>query len=137
MATGKTDVGTDTRIAFATSGFTADLLSLGGADITREVVETTHMETATWRTYMPGDLTDPGSSDMEIAFDPDDQPPITGAVETITITFPVPAGMTNGATRACSGFVSNWSWGPLTIDERMTASITIKWTGAPAWGDAT
>jgi len=130
------DVGTGTKIVFGTSAFSAELTGIAGSDISREVVDTSHMGTTVYRTFMPSDLADPGTTEMEIAFNPNSQPPITAAAETITITFPVPSGDSSGATFAGSGFVSNWSWGD-PLEDKMTASISIKWTGTPTWTDST
>ena len=129
------DVGTGTTIVFGTSGFTAEVLSLDGADISREAIEVTHMGSTGYKEFNPSDLVDAGSIEMEIGFDPDDQPPISAAAETITITFPVPPGGITGATFTFTGFVSEWAWSS-PLEENMTASITIKVDGkgtAPAW----
>lgn len=128
------DVGTGTTVAFGTSSFTAEVLSVNGNDISREDIETTHMGTTNYRTFMPSDLVDGGSVDMEIAFDPDSQPPFTAAAETITITFPLPAGQSTPADVEFSGYVSSWSWSD-PLEERMTADITIKVDGEtePTW----
>lgn len=131
------DGGYGVQITFATSSFTAEIINdpqFSGQE--RTAIETTHHAvTNGWRTFIPGDLKDPGGFTFDINFDPDDQPPIAGAVETITIEFPVPSGATTGATLACSGFVTSWEAGS-PIDDRMTASITVKFTGQPTWTDA-
>ncbi len=128
------DVGTGTTIVFGTSSFTAEILSVNGNDISREDVPTTHMGTTNYHTFMPSKLVDGGSIEMEIAFDPDSQPPITAAAETITITFPLPSGQSTAANLAFSGYVNSWSWSD-PLEERMTANITIKVDGEsePAW----
>ena len=86
------DVGTATTIAFGTSSFTAEVKSLNGSDVTREDVDVTHMGSTSYMEFQPAELADAGAIEMEIHFDPDSQPPILGAAETITITFPLPAG---------------------------------------------
>ncbi len=132
------DVGTGTSIVFGTSSFSAEILSLNGSDISRPDVDTTHLGTTGYKTYMPGDLVEGGTLDMEFAFDPDSQPPIAGAAETITITFPMPSGGSTAATLAFSGYINTWSWsGPL--EERMTGSATVKVDGLtdPVWTAST
>ena len=129
------DVGTGTTIAFGTSSFSADVMSLNGSDITREDIEVTHMGSTVYREFQPSDLADGGSIEMEIGFDPNSQPPILGVAETITITFPIPSGGASGATFIFTGYVSTWSW-TSPKEEAMTASITIKVDGKgtdPAW----
>lgn len=133
------DVGTGTTIAFGTSGFTAEILSLNGNDITREDIDVTHMGSTGYREFMPSDLVDGGSIELELGFDPDSQPPITSAAETVTITFPLPAGGTTPATFVFTGYINAWSW-TAPIDETMTATATVKVDGqgtAPAWTAST
>lgn len=131
------DVGTGTTIAFGTSSFTANIRSISADGISRAVIDKTHMGSTTSMRKRPGKLVDPGELTVEFELDPDAQPPIAGAPETITITFPIPTGSTNGATLAGEGFVSEWSWND-PLEDDMTASMTIVWTGAtgPAWTDA-
>ena len=134
MAVGADDVGTGTTIVFGTSAFEAHLLSVNGTDITRAVVDSTHMGTTGERTKIFGDLFDPGSVECEIALDPDAQPPIGAAVETITITFPIPTGMATGANIAGTGACTAWSWGD-PLEDKMTATMTVTWDGetGPTW----
>ena len=130
------DVGTGTTIAFGTSSFTAELLSLNGNDISREDIDVTHMGSTVYREFQPSDLVDGGTIDMELAFDPDEQPPVLAVAETITITFP--SSLANGATFVFTGYVNSWSWAD-PLEDKMTASCTIKVDGkgtAPAWTDA-
>lgn len=131
------DGGYGVSIAFGTSSFTADIIETPEfEEFTRTAIETTdHNVTNGYRTFIPGDLLDPGGFNWQINFDPDTQPPISAAAETITITFPVPSGSSNGATFACTGFLT--SWRPIMpIDDRMTASINVKFSGEPTWTDA-
>jgi len=130
------DVGTGTAIAFGTSSFTASVLSLSGSDIAREDIDITHMGSTGYKEFMPSDLVDGGSIEMEIAFDPDEQPPISAAAEEITITFPIATGNSTGATFVFNGYVSSWSW-ETPMEEAMTATITIKvnGSGTPVWTD--
>ena len=132
------DVGTGCTVVFGTSGFTADIMSLNGSDITREDIDVTHMGSTGYKEFQPSDLVDGGTVEMEIGFDPDEQPPISGAAETITITFPVPSGGASGATFVFVGYVNSWTW-TAPMEEVMTATITIKVAGtgtAPAWTDS-
>ena len=128
------DVGTGTTIVFGTSGFSAEVMTINGNDITREDIETTHMGTTGYKTYIPGDLVEGGAIEMEINFDPDAQPPITGVPETITITFPLPAGGITPADVEFSGYVNSWSWAD-PMEEKMTADVSIKVDGVtdPVW----
>ena len=130
------DVGTGTQVTFATSGFAAELLSVNGQDIARDEIETSHMGTVGYKTFMPADLIDPGAVDLEFAFDPDERPPVEQPPEQITITFPVPPGKSNGARVQGIGFISQWSWGA-EVGAKMTGSAKIKWSGSLNWFNAT
>jgi len=129
------DIGTGTTIVFATSAFTADLLSVDWSGITRESVETSHMGTAAAasgkmanKTFIPGDLTDPGEISIEIHFNPEDEPPIDAAAEIITITWPLTSLQATAATWAATGFMTDFV---ITdpLEDKMTATATIKLSG--------
>ena len=128
------DVGTGLTIAFEDTGFSAEILSVNGTDISRESIATSHMGTTTWLRFMPSDLADPGGLEIEIAFAPDNnlegtsQPPITSDPEKITVTFPIYPGQNVAAYFDSQGFATNWSWGA-PLEDKMTASLTIKLTG--------
>lgn len=121
MAAITPDVGTGTSIAFATS-FLANLTNVNWSGISRPAVDTTHMGTTPARTFMPGDLYDPGSLSVEMQFDTDASPPITGAAETVTVTFP------DAETWSASGFLTEFAFTAAT-EEVMTATATVKFTG--------
>ena len=130
-----TDVTTGATVVFGTSSFTAELLSIGLPSISRGSVDTTNLATTAARTYRPVDLIDWGELELEMNFDADAEPPMDGAAETITITFPIPSGGTSGATIAGSGFFTAFSV-TAQLEEKMTATATIKWTGDLTWTDA-
>lgn len=123
--------GTGITIGFGTSNFTAEIMSVNGSGITRPSIDTSH-HGSTERTFIPGDLVDNGTVDVEINFDPDEQPPIDEAPETVTITFPT--ALDNGATLVGSAFVTDWEWGG-PLEDKLTASFTLKWAGAVTWTD--
>ena len=102
MASPSVDVATGITIVFGTSGFSAQILDVTPPGMSRESLETTHQSTMTQKTFMPADLYDSGELGFDIHFNPDTSPPIGGATETITITFP------SGATWAFSGFMTNY-----------------------------
>ncbi len=122
------DEGTGCTVTFATTGFAAYLLSVGGPAAERIAIETTHMGTTGSHTFQPGDLVS-RTLDLEFAFDPSLSPPMHSAAETVTVRFPVPSGLTNGATWAASMFFTGYTPGA-AIGERMTASATLQISGA-------
>ena len=122
------DIGTGASVVFGTSSFTANFTSLSIDGITRISIPTSHLGTTTAHTFVPGDLIDAGEFSMEFQWDPDDYPPIEGAIETITISFPLSSGGSTKATFAFSGFMTNFS-GAIPLEDLMTGSATVKITG--------
>lgn len=115
-------VGTGTTITF-NSGFFAEILSANWSGFERAAIDTTNFATTTARTFIPGDLYDPGEIEVELAFQPDTELPLDQAAETVTITWP------DGSTWAGSAFMRA---GSITapLEEKMTATATLKFSGA-------
>jgi len=129
MASSPVDLGTGASISFGTSSFASQLTDISFSGMARESIETTHLGTAVAgtgkigsKTFLPGVLVDPGEMSIEGHFNPDTVPPIEASAETITITF------AEGATWAGSGFMTSYEPG-VPLEDKMTFSATIKWTG--------
>lgn len=125
-----TTIGTGSSITFATSGFTAHVMDIDWTGIEREAVDSSHMQTTVARTFIPGKLYNPGEIQLEIAFDGDDAPPLNAAPEQITVEFAKkdPAS-TTGATWQSTGFVTGFEVNA-PLEDKMTATMTIKCSGA-------
>jgi hypothetical protein len=122
------DLGFGATITFSSSFFTARALNIQWTGMEREWVETTTLATTGGKTFVPSDVYDPGSLEVEMQFRSGTTPPIVGASETVTITFP------DLETWAASGYMSGIEWtAPLTGDV-MTARATLKFTGAITLG---
>lgn len=129
------DVGFGVSVTFQ-SGFFAWITNVRLSGYSREAVETTHAaSTNGWAEFIASDIKNAGQLQVDISFDPDDTPPIDQAAETITVTFPIPAGLSNGATLQCTGFMIDYEAG-VPIEGKMTASATLKFSGEPTWSDA-
>ncbi len=113
-------VGTGISIAFA-SGFLAEIINAADQGIERAAIDASHMGSAQME-FLAGRLANLGSSEIEIAFDPQATPPIEAAAETVTITFP------DGTTWARTGFMTGFQW-QAPFEDRMTATCSIKYTG--------
>jgi len=116
-------LGTGTTITM--SGFTADILSVDGPSMSRESVQTSRMSTTNYHTFIPASLVDGGELTLEIAHQSTTAVPINSAATTVTIVW----GGTEGTSWSFSGFMSGYTPNA-AIDERMTASATIKVAGA-------
>ena len=113
-----------TTITFGTSGFSANVLSIGGPGMSRAAIPSTHLGTATAMTHIPAELYDAGEMSMVIDYDGSQDPPIDGATETITIN---PGGEGNNVV--FSGFCTGWEPDIPESGGRMTGTLTIKGTG--------
>lgn len=135
MAGQDVDVTTGLTIAFATSGFSAEIIDVALGGISREPIDTSHMGTAAAgalefgnKTFIPGRLVDGGEYTIETHFNPQDLPIIGASAEVITVTFPKAPADATPATYVFNGFVTAVD-NALPLDEKMTASITVKVTG--------
>lgn len=117
------DTGFGITITFD-SGFLAEIIDVTLPEQTREPIDTTHTTTTNGiMTFMPSDLIDSGELQVELNFDETASPPIDSAAETCTITFG------SATTWAASAFMTSYA-PSAPIDDRMTASCTIKFSGA-------
>lgn len=117
--------GHGTSITFGTSAFSAKLLSVDGPAVERDAIDITTMASDPAKEFTPADLYDPGGVDCEFEFNGGDEPPIDGAVETITLDF---GGQGAGYKWVGSGFLTNFR-PSAAIGERMRATMTLKLTG--------
>lgn len=127
-------------IALGTSSWTAGVLGISVDGQERAVKSVTNLSTTGYMQFKPGSLVNPGTLPVRFQFDPDTPPPITAVAETITLTFPTPAGGISGATLIGTGFIASWSAdGNGGDEEEMTGELTIQWDGntAPAWTAST
>ena len=53
--------GNGVTIVFGTSGFTPNYTRIGGTEMSRESIETTHLGTTDYKTFVPDDLIDGAS----------------------------------------------------------------------------
>lgn len=129
------DQGFGIAVTFS-SGFLAKIRGVRLAGYRREPIETTHAKSTNgWRTFIPSDIKGGQTIEVDLLFQPDATPPLTDSAETCTITYPVPSGLSNGATLAQSGFLIEFG-NEAPYDDVMTATATIQLTGEPTWTDA-
>lgn len=110
------------------------LTSIGGVSLTREALETTHLGTAAagspsyvYGTFIPGDVVRGGEIAIEGYFQAElPPPPIGGASETWTITYP----NAEASTWAFPGFLTAFEAQPATTDSVMRFTATLKIAGA-------
>ena len=129
---GTSDVGTGATLTLGTSTWTPQITSISWDDVSREVIDITHLGVTGGREFGPSDLYDPGGISIEGNWDPNldsaKVPPYAAAAETFTITFPLQAGDATAATVAGTGFITNFSVG-IPLEDRITFTATIKYSG--------
>jgi hypothetical protein len=124
-ATAKTGLGT--TITFVTSSFTAKIIDIGNIfNVARGEIEASNMTSTDWMEYIPQDLADPGDLSFTIEYDGDVDPPVNAATEAINIDV---AGGGTGYLVKGTGFVSGFT-ATAPHNDKMTADITVKWSGA-------
>ncbi len=116
-------VGTGITIAFS-SGFLAEIQDVTWSGIHRDSIKSSHAGTTTAHTFSPSDLYDPGELQVEIHHDPSVKPPINGAAENITVTWP-DAG---AATWVVSGFMTDYEV-KSPLEDKIIATATLKLSG--------
>lgn len=120
-------------ITFGTSTvLSVDILSGSRSGVTVDDIETSHATTSgDVKTYMAADLIEGGTYEFEVAFSPDDDvDSLLGVSNSITITYPVPSGGSTGATVVFTGYINGFDQ-DLPIDDRMTASLSLKVASDP------
>jgi hypothetical protein len=121
---------TGLTIGFGTSSFTAEIKSASGNNNeAREALDRSHLGTTSSRVFIPSKLKDPGDLTLEIHFDGDQDPPVSGAAEEITITYPIPPGLTTAGTRVFQGFVTSATPAHPETGTLMSMTVGIKISG--------
>lgn len=126
-----------TTVTFGTSSFAAKVLDVSWDGVSRAAIDTTHHGTTVastnevgGKTYIPAGISDGGSLTLEIQYNPDDDPPMDGAAETITVTFPFSGGDSSVQPKiAFSGFATDYSMSGNGLETVATASLTVKVSG--------
>ncbi len=125
MASPSVDIATGITIVFGTTGFSMEILDVSGPSYSRDPVEVTHQGSVDAKEFTPADLYDGGEVTFDVHYNPDDAIIVDEPTESITITWPA------GATVVFDGFMTGFEpTGPL--NDKMTASVTIKVDGVPA-----
>ena len=105
-STGK-DTGYGGTVAFSgdISAFVVPFRKIGAVDQEIEKVENSDLSNAECKSYLPGDVAEPGEFEVEYAFDTEEALPECLVAGTITITFPKGVGGTSAGNLAGSGFI--------------------------------
>lgn len=117
--------GNGSTIVFGTSSFSFELLDLDGPELLREMIRTSHMGTTTEHTKVPDDLSEVGEVSITGHFNGSLDPPINGALETVTVDW---AGDGMGNTWAASMAMTRFR-PRASMGEMMTFEATLEGSG--------
>lgn len=125
------DTGHGASITFGTSALAYAWRKIGAVDQEGESVEDTDLSNATFKSYLPGDLPEPGEFEIEYCFNPKVDLPPLGTAETITITAPLADGQSAAADLEGSGFIRKRTAIPeLTTNGLQIGKMTVAFSGA-------
>ena len=107
MASTGIDTGHGGTIAFSAgiAAFAVPFRKIGAVEHVIEKVESTNLANTATKSYLPGDVIDPGEFEVEYAFDAEDDLAVMETVGTVTITAPLGTGQATAANLAGSGFI--------------------------------
>ncbi len=100
--------------------------------VVREALETTYLNTATAKSFIPADLVDNGGFTIEFLNNGSDANatlPVLLAAETITITYAVISTSSTGQIITGSGFCTEYQMGPAVAGEIIKGTAKFKWAG--------
>jgi len=108
------------------SSFFGTIRNIAHQGVTRPDVDVTHSATTGARAYIPGDLYEGGTFQIDGLLDETKNftTPITAAAETTTITLPVASGQTTAMAFAFSGYMNSWSMDGDTADGGTPATFS-------------
>lgn len=124
------DTGHGASITFGTTGGTWLCRQISGPEVTRPVVDTSHLTTSTKRSKMAGDLDDWGPVTLTILFQGSQGLPARSTTyETITITHPTAPGGSTPATLAGSAIINRVKFPDFITGELQIGEIEFTYDG--------
>ena len=133
------DIGTGATLTI--DSWTVNIISMSHSGIERESIPTSHLGTTGGRTFLEGDLYDPGELEVEYQVDTENpstsasKPPYELVQATVTIKFPKKPSINTAAQVSGLGFVTSVSPYTLELEGLVVGSLTIKFSAALLWGD--
>lgn len=128
--------GTGATITLSQTGVSILATSIQSQGISWAEIETTNLGTTGGaKTFIQGDLYDPGSINVNFNTEATDLDTllVNSSSETVTITYPDQYG----STEVGNGFVTSLDPGTMEVDTLVTGSLTIKRTGKITFTDGT
>lgn len=118
-----TDVGTSATLIFADS-WVFEMNDLSWSGIERNFIDSSHLGTLVARTFILGDLYDPGTLTIQGHLDTAStgNPIINGAINTVTLTFP------NSKSYIAQGGLQSYEIG-VPLEDKMQCTAGVKFSG--------
>ena len=125
------DTGNSATAVLTSTGLVgAGVREIGGVDQDGEKIDDTLITSTTVKTYIPGDLYEPGSVEVTLEHDVNVLPPAPHTADTLTITYPLePGSALARATLAGTGFVMSRSLPTLKNNEIMVSKYVFQFNG--------
>ena len=125
-------------VAFGTSGLTGKVTSIGSVEQSRDALDITDLSVTAGgsRVFIPSDIYDPGTFDVEFLYSAAQAlPNIAAVAETVTITWPKATTSGSAATFAGTGFIASRGTAEAAPGELMKMTVSVQWDGetAPAY----
>ena len=134
------DTGNKATIVFAAFSLSADVNMIGEIPLEGSSIEDSGLGNDGFKSYIPGDLVDPGKQDFELNFNNKTALPLLHVPGLITITWPLRTGDTTAATYIGTGFLYKATLPQLKNGVLQTSKIGVQWDGKatlPAFTPAT
>jgi hypothetical protein len=119
-------------VSFGTSALTGKITSISQVEQSREALDITDLSVSANdpKLYIPADIYEPGTFDIEFLYAADQGlPDITAVAESITITWPKATSAGAAATFAGSGFIQSRSTAAASVGEIMKINCTVQFDG--------
>ncbi len=142
MPTVAADDGHGATLTLGTNTWETNALitSIKPESVTRAALETTHLATATARTFIPEDLVDNGGFEIEFLSNGSDANatlPVLLVAETVTLTYAAISGNSTGQIITGSGFCIEYTPGTAAVGEIIKGTAKFKWASTVTFTAAT
>lgn len=125
------DTGNTTTAVLTASGLVgAGIREIGSIDQEGEKIDDSLITSSGSKTYIAGDLYEPGAVEVTLEHDVNVLPPVPHTADTLTITYPLEPGSALGrATLAGTGFIMSRSLPSLKNNEIMVSTYVFQFDG--------
>lgn len=125
------DTGNSATCVLTSAGLVgAGVREIGGLEQAGEKIDDSLITTTTRKTYIPGDLYEPGTVEVTLEHDVNVLPPAPHTTDTLTITYPLEPGSVLGrSTLAGTGFILSRSLPMLKNNEIMVSKYVFQFNG--------